>query len=291
MVLCITMAAVVPERIQSGCIDSQAILGEDGTYQIDIDPRLASGDTSIPYTQPVIRDVGTSFSLEGFSSPRHPVVVGHGNLDSIPVGTRLESLPIKFPGTGYRVPNELACVRSLLELCATYEARINPSVDEYFAYLSLERTEVNAGQHQRASEIHSDDIQGPRINPKVPVAHGYVMVDRDPTLFFPDPVDVTGVDVDVHNMAAVFDQRVNRSHVVTHAVGTVALIDGYTLHQGCAATATGPRGFFRLMYSTRHYDRSGNSVNTSFEQEYRQVGWEFAPRPRPPLLAPPVAKT
>lgn len=273
-------------RVKEGYIGEGVTLGSNGGYAVEADPSLVG---ELPHDSPIMRDVGTRFSLAGFNERRVPITVGQFGGDAlagVSVGTRIESLPIKFPGSDeYRVPSELASIGGIIAVAASVEAKINPKVnDDYYAYLTLQRTNTVPGVNQRAPELHGDDIQGPRIQPKQPVGHGYVLVDRDPTNFFTAPVDVTDLDPDVHNLAEVFARRVDRLSAVAIRIGNLYLFDGYCLHQGRNALVAGPRGFFRLFYATRPYDRLGNSVNKLFEQEYAREGWKFQPRPRPTTL-------
>ncbi len=225
-----------------------------------------------------------------FSEERVPFAIGSGSLAEVAIGTNINSLPIKFPGTEYRIPAELSGIRQLLETCVAFNRTVDHTEGSRYVYLSLQRTYTTPGRKQRSEKIHVDGIQGPRIQPKVEVEHGYVMVDRDPTIFFPGPIDMSNIDVDVHDMEQVFAQRVDRGRSMSFPVGTIAMIDGCCVHEAIASSQAGPRGFFRLLYAARPYDRIGNSFNALFSEDYEKQGWQFQTRQMPTNLLPPPSR-
>ncbi|MES2971253.1 MAG: hypothetical protein V4702_02960 [Patescibacteria group bacterium] len=254
------------------------ILGEQGGYNLDLDPQFAPG---APDGSLIARDINTIFDLHGFEEPRMPYVVGEADFSQVLIGTKYNSVPLKFPGSEYRVPKELACIRYILELCASHEQGLNPRVDEFYAYLSLQRSEVIQGQRQNSGGLHSDGLQGRRIQPKVMIEHGYSATDRDPTLFFPQVYDMDGVDIDTHWMDDVFAGQTDREKRISFAAGQVTVFDAYCVHQAVPATSTGPRTFFKLTFANRQYDRAGNTINLLFADEYLRESWAFGPRSMP----------
>jgi len=273
-----------PERMQSGFIKDAVVLGDKGSFAPE--PKILSLSPEQETTL-IVEEVGTVFSLRGFEHPRSPLVIGQGALSGTPVGTRISSLPLKFPNTGYRIPSELSSIRNVLERCISFEHTINPEVRDYYAYLTLHRTDVSLGEIQRGAVIHSDGIQGPRIQPKVPIERGYSLVDRFPPRFFTHAFDMSGVDADHHVLDPVFESQADVARSVAFSTDAIILFDTYCVHQAVPATEEGPRTFLRLAYSTRQYDRLGNSINHLFEEEYKEEGWNFQPRPLPSNLVDP----
>lgn len=274
----------LPERTSIGIVKKGVVLGDRGGYSLDVNSDFVG---EIPWESPLIRDVHTVFTLEGFERPRAPFGIGQGDLSRVEHGTEFFGLPIKFPGTEYRVPNELECISAILELCASFEGRVNPHVNEYYTYLSLYRTYISTGERQLTAGLHSDGVQGRRIEPKLPIEHGYAVTDSYPTHFFPQAFDMTGIDVNVHLLDAVFESQVDRDNVVTNEPGTVIFFDAYCVHQAVPAADSGWRAFLKVMYTPRQYDRLGNAVNQLFTKDYDREGWEFQPRPIPQDLTLP----
>ncbi len=276
----------IPDRVSRGVIDDQVVLGEHGGFDIPSDP---SRVPHIPLDHLIVVEMPDVFTLQGFERPRAPIVVGKGDLSSVPYPIDIHNLPIKFPNTRYRVPNELGCIADILATCVSTEESINPAHAEYYAYLSLERSWVDKGRAQRTPVIHSDGLQGPRVQPKVRTEHMYQVVDGYPPRFFVHPFDMTGIDVDVHDLDQVYTTQADDNATVACAPGDIALFDSYCLHQARTAPASGIRGFLRLTFADprRQFNRQGNTINKLFEKEYATEGWEFQVRDKLALAAPP----
>jgi hypothetical protein len=273
----------LPDRIALGIVKNGLSLGSNGGFPLDTSLPV----TRLPQDSPIVRDINSTFTLRGFERSREPLRVGTATLDQLPNGIEFYALPIKFPSSEYRVPIELAAIECILNECASFEHAINPRIDEYYGYLSICKSYVRAGDRQLTSGLHSDGIQGPRIDPKVAIDHGYQVSDSDPTEFFPRPVDMSGIDVNRHSLDAVFEMRVDTAHPLVYPVGTIVMFDAYCVHRAVPAKKSGWRALVKLAYSVRQYDRNGNAINTLFEEDYLSQGWQFQNRPFPPDLERP----
>lgn len=276
----------IPERIADGFVRDQLILGGAGGFEISPDP---SRVPAIPLDHLLVVEIQDVFNLSGFERPRTPLVVGQGSLADVPEPTDIHNVPLKFPGTEYRIPQELAYLEDMLTTCASVEQAINPNHDDYYAYLTLERTWVEKGLTQRTPKIHSDGLQGARVQPKVRTEHGYLLADDYPPEFFAHPFDMTGIDVNVHDMDMVYAAQAQEEATVSFGPEDIVLFDSYNLHRARQATRSGVRGFFRVTYAdpARQFDRQGNTVNTLFSDEYHTHGWEFQKRGKVTLSPPP----
>lgn len=271
-------AAIPIPRLAAGIApDSVPLLGENGGYTFSAD---TSDVPALPHSSPILEAIHTPFTVDGFSGARTPLVIGRAVLADLPEKISIADMPVKWPGLGYRVPVELMGLRGLLSQCAATEAAINPRADDYFAYLTLQRAVVHQGGVKRGEGAHSDSVQGPRIQPKVAIEHGYTATDRDPTRFFTHGFDLTGLDPDKDWLNTAFEAQANRSQSVRFNPGEIVLFDAYTIHEAVPAAATGMRTFVRLIYSVRQFDRLGNTVNSLFD-----YNWNFRPRPVPANLA------
>ena len=70
----------------------------------------------------------------------------------------LLDLPIKMPGINWKIPTELLQFSEFIIKCVHYEKLINPNIDDYYAYLSVDQRQVNPGQSQRRPGWHSDSF-------------------------------------------------------------------------------------------------------------------------------------
>src|SRR5690606_35131473 len=139
-----------------------------------------------------------------FATARAPWAVTDWNLHA-PVAPCVVDLPIKFPGSNYRLPNEYRSLSNLLRQIASVESAINPRVDDYFAYLTLDVRPVIAGKRPRHGGAHVDGFQGARISPKLPIDHSFVIVDANPTVFHEQSFRVDHLDERYDDFFEAFD--------------------------------------------------------------------------------------
>lgn len=260
-------------RILSGIAPAAlSHLGENGGFDLDID---ANG--TIPVAEsPILDAIHTTYDVEQFSIARTPIVIGNVVLSGLGDEFTISDMAIKWPGNNYRVPIELLAFRSLLTKCASVEVKINPYLDDYYAYLSIQRATVTQGDTKRGEGAHSDSVQGPRIQPKVPIEHGYLFCDRDPTLFYTHSFDLSGLDPNKDWLNNAIVSQADRTRSVIYKSGDIVLFDAYTVHEALPAKDNALRTFARLLYSVRPFDRLGNTRNDLFEYD-----WDFYPRPLP----------
>ena len=247
------------------------VMGENGGFSVS--PSF-DNPVTFPYS-PIIDSVGTIFDVSKFAVPRKPLVVGTVNLD-LPEDTTVSDMVIKMPGVGYRVPEELSGLLPFLEASVTAEKVINPDADDYYAYLTAQRTRVKQGEIKRSPGAHSDSVQGQRIQPKVAIEHGFTAVNMAPTRWFTHGFDLTGLDPDTHWLNVAFEEQKKNDEAVQFAPGEIVLFDAYNVHEPIEAEEDGDRTFVRLIYSRRIFDRVGNTRNTLFDYD-----WNFQPRPVP----------
>lgn len=261
-------------------------MAHQGGYELRMNPALVP---QLPADHPTILEISDVFDLQRFSTPRSPIRIGSASLEDVPSPIHVHNMPIKFPHTEHRVPAELGYLQELLDTCASVEASINPHLDESYAYLTIQKGPVTAGKTQRTPSLHSDGLQGQRIQPKVRAEHGYLLVDSYPPCFFPQPFDLEGIDVDVHDVDVVFAQQVDEELAVQFEPNDLVLFDSYCLHRAIPATEGVVRGFFRLTYThpSMKFDRGIKTVNGLFEEEYARHEWVFGEKEWPTLTDPP----
>lgn len=233
---------------------------------------------------PIIDDMNTIWDIKKFSEMRRPINVKELSFKEIfskAASPSVTDMPIKFPGTGYRIPHELRQYKEALQACIDFEHASNPKACEnYYAYLTIDQRFVKKGEAQRGLGLHSDSVQGPRIQPKVEIEHTYLCVDRDPTIFCVQPFDMERYDTQKHWLNAIFEQQAQEQNYTSHTPYTVNLFDAYSVHSAVPATESAPRTLFRLIYSVRQFDRLGNTHNSLFD-----YNWKMQPRPLPANLA------
>lgn len=227
----------------------------------------------LPFGSPLAEDIHAIWNPDRFLVPREPIVVGHVNPASITRADteRCFALPLKFPGSDYRIPSELYWLAPTLQKFIDAEAAFNPYVDEYYAYLDLDSSPVEIGGCQRSPGPHSDNIQSRRIQPKQPVEHSFAVVSSYPTCFYVQPFDLRDHDPEHYYANVIFEEQLRPETGVTHHAGDITFFDTYNVHAATPIIEDGMRTFARLVYSTRQYDRLGNSHNPLFDYHCEMV--------------------
>ncbi|MBI3633563.1 MAG: hypothetical protein HY226_04695 [Candidatus Vogelbacteria bacterium] len=253
------------------------ILSKEGFF---IEPSVEDNKIKIPSGSPIIKNLNKVWNLKNFKIPRQPISLGiiptfeqgQFSLQGIP---RTLDMPIKFPGSEFRVPKEFRQLFPLIQRIANYERVINKSCyDEYYCYMSVDQALVKAGVLQREAPAHVDGFQGARWNPKVRCNHTYVISDALPTAYYHQPFELDDLDEARHNFFWEFNRQVamtNSEFVWYPAQYELNLMDCYTVHRGVEAEVDTYRTWVRLSFEVRTFDRLGNTHNPMFNYNWKMV--------------------
>jgi hypothetical protein len=234
----------------------------------------------IPENHPIIQDLNTTWDIEKFLIERKPVSLGKINSDQMaifcePNVPRTLDMPIKFPGSNFRIPNSLKQFKDVIEIVANYEAQINSKCfDEYFCYMTVDQGFVKPGSLQREAPCHVDGFQGARWNPKTRINHTYVIGNAIPTTYYVQPFDLRHLDEAKHNFFWEMNNIVAKTksaHAWQPEDGEINMIDAYTVHRGTEATEPVMRTWIRLSFEVRKFDRLGNAHNPMFQYDWEMV--------------------
>lgn len=249
-------------------------------------------------THPVLRDIGTPWSLSKHAEARKPVVLGGlGEAEArlfmshvAPQVGHVLDMPIKFPGTDVRLPGELASFAQVVQRIIDIEAALNPHYGEYYAYLSVHQGMVNPGDRQRETPYHVDGFQGPRWTSKHPANHSYLVADVLPTVFYPVGFPLDDIDPNFDDVYAEFARRIDADPQVETWMPKpfeIMLMDCYCVHRGQRASEPTFRTWLRISWETRIFDRLGNAHNPHFDYAWEMVARDTDPRirPRQPIAA------
>jgi hypothetical protein len=235
-----------------------------------------------PPDSPIIQALNQTWDLKHFLTPRKPISLGFlPNEERMLFSTqgmpRTLDLPIKFPGSEFRVPSAFQQLKPLIQRVANYEAEVNADCyDEYYCYMTVDQALVKKGVLQREAPCHVDGFQGARWNPKVRNNHTYVISDAIPTVYYAQPFDVTKLDEAKHNFFWEFNRQValtNSEFAWKPEAYELNMMDCYTVHRGDNATEDTYRTWVRLSFEVRIFDRLGNAHNPLF-----QYNWAMVPR-------------
>lgn len=244
--------------------------------------------SSIRYVQPELSSVGTTYRPKGcwtpvidehniayytlfkpfnkanFMYPRPPIDMGivHG---AFGWGTRnVLRMPIKFPGTDYKIPSELSGLQTLIERVADYESFINKDHEKVFAHLTFDRSTVNGGEHHRFPGFHGDGFQGTKLTPKITVEHSYILTTSPPTEFCLQPFFLNHLDDAKHNMFLEFDKQACKQNIYGTIPNHLYLIDPYMVHRTPVIEHRVERIFVRITFTFSELEHPKNTMNPMF---------------------------
>lgn len=251
------------------------LLDGDGKELGDLWQNNPSTTMDIPsYNHPILQNIGTTWDQSKLAQLRTPIHVGqvtNRSNFSLRRDIRVLDMPIKFPGTNYRLPLEILPYTDTINLIRSFEASINPHVERYYAYLTIDQGYVCKGEMQRNKGYHVDGFQGARVWPKVAIGHSYVVSNSTPTVFAMQSFNAEHLNEAKHNFFLAFDRLVDKRLTWKPQVYQIMLMDAYTVHKAAIMEVSDYRTFFRLSFSVRVFDRMGNTHNPLFDYDWEMV--------------------
>ena len=227
---------------------------------------------------PVMRCLATMWDLREFEKPRCPVGLGTMTGEALASfvlagAVRVLDLPIKMPDNpSYRVPRALQQFVPVIRRVADIEARVNPRLGDYHAYLTIDQRWVEPGTLHREAPCHVDGFQGARWAPKCLINHSYTVSDVLPTAYYVQPFDFSALDERVHDYFWEMNAQVadtNEAHRWQPAPAELTLMDCYSVHRGVENESSERvfRTWLRLSFEERRrvFDRLGNAHNPLFD--------------------------
>ncbi len=210
------------------------------------------------------------FNLNQYLYPRPPIDMGlsppiHGGCPNV------LRMPLKFPGTIYKIPRELEALEPLIQRAAEYEKFINKDHDSCFCHVTCDFSYVPAGEYHRFPGFHGDGIQGTKLTPKVNVEHSYIQTSDPPTEFCLQPFFLKHLDEAKHNYFLEFDRQAKEANVYGSLPNHLYLIDPYMVHRTPKIKRRVSRLFLRITYAFTELQHPKNTINPLFEgQQYHK---------------------
>ena len=208
------------------------------------------------------------FSLNQYLYPRPPIDLGLiEGLCYFDVGPNVLRMPLKFPGSTYRIPKECLSLLPLIERVAEYEAFINPEHASCFCHMTRDHSLVQAGTYHRYPGFHGDGIQGTKLTPKVNVEHSYIITSAPPTEFCLQPFFLKHLDEAKHNFFLEFDRQAKDVNIFDSLPYHLYLIDPYMVHRSPKIPVLSRdvrRLFIRITYAFTELQHPKNTLNPLF---------------------------
>jgi hypothetical protein len=223
----------------------------------------------------IIKTVNSTFDKENYRVIHSPIVIGEVyNTEKFSDIRHLRVLdcPIKFPGSNeYRIPRELNQFDEVIAKCAAHEHAINPNIDQFYAYITIDQMYIEANDYHRKSGCHVDGFQGSRIKPKRLINRSYIAYDRVPTVFYGQSFETEHLDEARHNFFQSFDEQAQESAELRFDPYSIVLMNAYSVHKSDKVNYPIYRTFFRLSYDVNRFDRFGNTHNPMFDYHWNMV--------------------
>ncbi len=205
------------------------------------------------------------FDKGNFLYPRPPIDMGAFKTEGLLKCTQnVLRMPIKFPGTEYRIPVELASLIPLIERVSDYESFLNPDHEKVFAHITFDKSSVLPDEHHRFPGFHGDGFQGTKLTPKIVVEHSYIMTTSPPTEFCLQPFFVNHLDDAKHNIFMEFDKQAKENNIYKSIPNHLYLIDPYMVHRTPLIKEKVERLFIRITFSFSELEHPKNTVNPLF---------------------------
>ena len=186
------------------------------------------------------------------------------------------NLPIKMPGTDFRIPAELEQYREFLQKIIDDQVAVNPNWSEFHAYLTVDSGFVKKGSYHRRPGIHIDGVQGSRYMQKLPPENTYSASDAVGTVFYAQPFDLRHIQADRDYIHGELERQADERNAVQTANYGIYHWDSYSAHRAAVAEQDIARTFARVEFSKKVYDSVGDTVNPLFD-----YSWPRLPRPIP----------
>jgi hypothetical protein len=218
------------------------------------------------------RSMFQPFNLNQYIYPRPPIDMGlsapiHGGAPNV------LRMPLKFPGTEYRVPRAMEALLPLIQRVAEYEKFLSTDSgvdsDTTFCHITSDFSNVDVGGYHRYPGFHGDGIQGTKLTPKVYVEHSYIITSSPPTEFCLQPFFLKHLDEAKHNYFLEFDRQAKEANVYGSIPYHLYLIDPYMVHRTPKIKRRTSRWFLRITYAFTELQHPKNTINPLFAgQEY-----------------------
>ena len=220
----------------------------------------------------ILKDVNRVWDLSQFQTIRRPVVMGR--FDFLYRYPRILDLPIKMLDSEYRIPEEVRGMRGFIQQAINFEHSLNPRVDSYYCYLTIDQGWVEPGQTQRRAGCHVDGFQGARINPKGMINRSYLTSNCLTSVFYPHAFQTQHLREDRDNFFLDFDRQAREDLAWRPQAGEIVLADAYCVHRCDVAIKKVWRTFARVSFDVREFDRLGNTHNPMFKYQWEMVARE-----------------
>jgi hypothetical protein len=192
---------------------------------------------------------------------------------------RVLDLPIHIPGQGWKIPDYLEQFKHVIDIVVEFEKSYD--MTNYYTYITVDQKIVQKGNTGRRAGAHSDayierdntqvDVVSENHDiiekEKDEVSHTYVITDKFSTEFFKERFPL--IKVDCNSSMRTFNEIAENAEVVTYPEYAILKLDPYVIHRSAIADITTFRTFVKISFSKKKYSRTGNTVNSEFDYNWK----------------------
>lgn len=185
-----------------------------------------------------------------------------------PEGLYIEDLPIKFPGSAYKIPQIIwDNFGDLLVQQMELEDGINPEIDSQYVYLTIQQGMVAPDRTQRPPGTHIDGFQKHSIIPQI-AQHQISVTNARPTVFYAAAVNEETLALPKKEFFKALAQDCENQPTYTPPLYELHLLNAYCPHRPDAATEEQFRTFVRFSISSIPFMGQDNTHNPLFDYEW-----------------------
>jgi hypothetical protein len=215
---------------------------------------------------PFYREHFEPFNLESYEYPRPPIDLGHSRVTMDGHSVNVLRMPIKYPGTEFRIPKVIAPIWDLIRRVAEYEAAFNGKWTQTFVHVTVDRAHVQANTTHRYPGFHGDGVQGAKFSQKAytPAEHSYIVTSEPPTEFCIQPFYFRHLNDGRNNIFQEMEVQARDANIYGTLPWHLYLIDPYMVHRTPPIVADVERIFVRVTIAYSELMNPHNTENPLF---------------------------
>ena len=185
-------------------------------------------------------------------------------------GLYVENIPIKFPGSEYRIPQIIwDNFGDLLVQQMALEKDVNPHIEEQYVYLTIQQGMVAPDKTQRPPGIHIDGFQKATIIPQI-AQHQISVTNALPTVFYAAAAGKDTVKLPKNAFFDALAKDCESAPIYTPPTYALHLLNAFCPHRPVTADKEQFRTFVRFSISSIPFMNNYNTRNKLFDYEWTE---------------------
>ena len=189
-------------------------------------------------------------------------------------GTNILHYLIKLPGDDAlyldSLYKEVPEIRVFIGLCWEFmlQSSFRDLTHDRYLYLTIDTSDVPAGQTQRTKGWHIDCVQGDEVPVKQPGNIAFSWCDKLPTEYAHQTFDMDGIDLSKHNIFDWCARQVKPENIKHIIPGALTLMNTYCVHRCAVAKEFTRRRYVRLSFTHVPITNKKLTINPDIRYDY-----------------------